>query len=112
MGRTFADFVVCTCASCLSVVIQGEAMFASKGLQTLVGKYQLRSAQESEKQKTEAAEMYRGSAASRGVHDVSSAAANAAAAAGEAAAAVSPATAVAPAGSTGGHHEAWGEKHK
>lgn len=37
----------------------GEAMFASKGLQQLVGKYQLRSAMVCETQKKEAAEIYR-----------------------------------------------------
>jgi hypothetical protein len=38
---------------------QGEAMFASKGLQELVGKYQLRSAMEAESEKKEAAELYK-----------------------------------------------------
>jgi hypothetical protein len=46
----------------------GEAMFASKGLQQLVGKYQLRSAQEAEATKKEAASMF-GSASSQKVQD-------------------------------------------
>jgi hypothetical protein len=37
---------------------KGEAMFASKGLQQLVGKYQLRSAAQAEDEKREAAERY------------------------------------------------------
>jgi len=84
---------------------KGEAMFASKGLQSLVGKYQLRSAQEGAQQKADAAEMYKGAAASRGVQDHQPSAEAAHAVAEPAAAPSSP-----KAANTTKHHEAWGEK--
>lgn len=64
--ETVADATfLCFLVDCENAQKNGEAMFASKGLQQLVGKYELRSASQADKEKADANDLYKRAAGSK-----------------------------------------------